>query len=230
MNTPRQNGRLGVYRQFSQHRTASHPQMLGRSCPDLNGGGYSLDDVDGLGLMLRMFVPTILIGLGTFGSRTVHRIVLHLNTELGRLPAACNYLNVDGAAPESDMDANHHKTIDLGGCGTNPNLGREQFRVHYDELRYILDKQVQDLSEIDPQVAVAHTPREATAFCVIGGSGGSSGGMLHEMISLVHDVARAPRPNAACAPCSPGRRSAHAGQQPRPSARAKARGTGYLCQ
>jgi len=154
---------------------------------------------------LRMAMPALLFGLGTTGSKIVHAIIQELRYLQGRLPQACDYLLIDGASPEAGMDKNKHIPLSVSGCGTNKQDGEQAFLGQYGTLRKILRQMWRDLTHID-DIPVDHTSREATAFYVIGGSGGSSSGFQQLMVTLTHDVARELRiqnPRVRIVQCGP---------------------------
>ena len=146
-----------------------------------------------LGFPLRMLMPAMLCGLGTSGAKMVQRIIAILESQLGRLPTACNYLLVDGASPDLAVDPRHFLALDLAGCGTNPHRGRQRFYAEYQRIRYALDQHLRTIDQFDPEVRVDNSPRDFLAVWIFAGCGGSSAGLLHPMITLAHDVARQQR-------------------------------------
>ncbi len=148
------------------------------------------DEPEPLGFALRMEMPALLYGLGTTGARMMSGVVDLVHRELGRLPASMNYLALDGASKESARSDGHFLCIDRHGCGTVPRRGSEQFYRHYGEIRLAVDRQMQTVSPFDPEIPVFYSPREALDVRIFAGCGGASGGMLHPMISLVHDIAQ----------------------------------------
>jgi len=143
-----------------------------------------------LGLVLRMEMPVLLYGLGTTGTKMMSGVVGLVRRELGRLPATMNYLAIDGASKDNARSDGHFLCIDLHGCGTVPHRGSEQFHRHRGEIRLAVDGQMQTISQFDPEIPVSYSPRDALDVRIFAGCGGAGGGMLHPMISLVHDVAQ----------------------------------------
>jgi hypothetical protein len=137
-----------------------------------------------------MEMPALLCGLGTTGAEMMGGVVGLIHRELGRLPASMNYLAIDGASKGSARSDSHFLCVDRHGCGTDPRRGSEQFTRHYAEIRLAIDRQIQTLSLFDPEVPVFYSPRDALDVRIFAGCGGASGGMLHPMISLVHDIAQ----------------------------------------
>jgi hypothetical protein len=138
-----------------------------------------------------MMVPSLLYGLGTTGSRIVQGIVSIVQAELGRLPNACNYLAIDGAALSMGVDQAHAISIDFSGCGTDATRGRRQFFRYYHLIRNSLNSHFEGLATSDSQVTVLTNPGKAvTSWIFAAAGGGSGGGMLQPMVTLLHDVAR----------------------------------------
>ncbi len=143
-----------------------------------------------LGIQPRMLMPELDYGFGTTGAKIVGNITDLAKSEFGRLPNAYNWLAIDGAARETDIDREHFMGLAIDGCGTDPRQGYQRFMDAYFRIRYAVDQQVQKLSDYDPLVPVDNSPRDVLAVRIFAGCGGSSAGMLHPMISLVHDVAQ----------------------------------------
>ena len=189
--SPNHNGKLVLTETSSRSRFADRfPAASPPAPPRPQAPTIVASDYTSLGIQPRMLMPELLFGFGTTGAKIVGRIADLLKAEFGRLPNTCNWLAIDGAARETDIDCEHFMSLDIDGCGTDPHKGYQRFMEAYFRIRYAVDQQVQNLSEYDPLVPVDNSPRDVLAARIFAGPGGSSAGMLHPMISLLHDVAQ----------------------------------------
>ena len=193
--SPNHNGKLVVTEPPGHNRIAGRIPSAGPSAtasprprppaPATEASGHLP-----LGIQPRMLMPELDCGLGTTGAKIVGGISDMATAEFGRLPNAFNWLAIDGAARETGIDSEHFMGLDIDGCGTDPRKGFQRFMDSYSRIRYAVDQQIQNLSEYDPLVSVDNSLRDVLAVRIFAGPGGSSAGMLHPMISLVHDVAQ----------------------------------------
>ena len=182
----------------ARSRRRSNPRRAGRGRPSVSGNGtqprhkssLSLNQSDLPGYRFWMQMSVFLLGLGTQGSATVWRIITDLKRMVGCLPGSCSLLMLDGATPPSGISRMHHMDVDLNGCGTDPNEGQRVFRQHYRDIRHAVEQNILDLTNTDPHVPAIKSVREALAFWIFAGNGGTSGGMQHEAVDLCHHVAR----------------------------------------
>jgi hypothetical protein len=143
-----------------------------------------------LGVRARMLMCKLIYGLGTAGTNIASRISALVKREFGRIPSSCNWLGIDGATRDPSVDSHHFIGLDVDGSGTRWYEGYRRFLDSYSQIRYVVDQQIQNLSEYDPIVSVEKSPRDVLDVSIFAGCGGSSTGMLQPMISLVHDVAQ----------------------------------------
>jgi hypothetical protein len=164
-----------------------------RARPTQRRGAFSARDTLSTGLRMEMFLPTLAIGLGTTGSELGQALVARAVRPLGRLPAPFDYLLIDVASRPAGNAGNRYIQIEGGvdGCGTDPKRGRDLFATipNYALLRSTLSSLIRGLGRPDPLVSVSKSPKEAVELWVLAGCGGTSGGVLHPLITLLHDVA-----------------------------------------
>ena len=167
-------------------RCASSPSMNGQSV-----NSCSLADSERYGYPLWLPFPWLLVGLGTTGTDAIHTVLHFVHEAIGKIPKGCRYLTVD-AAPTQDMEHQLcHVAIGTDGAGTNPHNGRRLFLDHYDLVKHALQQQIDRLcGSVADTISPLKSAREVTGFLVVAGSGGTSGGTLDPMISLIHDCAQ----------------------------------------
>ncbi len=164
--------------------------------PAPSGNGHPhvfacLADSQTFGYCLCMPHPWMLIGAGTTGTGIVQRAVRFIQDAAHRIPRGCRYLTCDAAPTFEPEHVLHHVAIGTDGAGTNPHNGRRLFFDHYDLVRHALQERVDELCRGTADfVTPAKAAREVTGFMIVAGSGGTSGGILDPLISLVHDVAQ----------------------------------------
>jgi hypothetical protein len=136
-------------------------------------------------------VATLLMGLGSTGAAIAHRLIMQVRREIGRLPAHLQYLLIDASPLQPDMDPTQFVPIGTSGAGTVASKGAELFWQHAGAIRDNISRRVERLfHHVDPEFPLRFGPREQTAFWVIAGCGGTSGGTLQPTITTIHDVAR----------------------------------------
>lgn len=150
--------------------------------------GFSLNDTKSISLRLRLNAATILIALGTTGTLIVDGIIKRICQQTGSLPKSLDYLTVDGAAATGLCDSTRHRTLGVNGCGTDPNEGRKAFQEAYPDLRRTVDTMLLGLQSNARQMPAAVGPQQCVEAFVIGGNGGSSGGMAQEAVTLLNDL------------------------------------------
>lgn len=156
---------------------------------------FSARDTLRHGVMQHMMLGLLAVSLGTTGAMVLNGLVRKVRAERRRLdlPSAFDYLMVDAAARQPDMDATNFYQLAGGidGSGTDPRRGRELFRRHrnYQEMRAILNNRVLGLMRADAEQMVLSS-RKALDMLLIAGNGGTSGGSLSPAIGLLHDVAQ----------------------------------------
>ncbi|MEZ5941115.1 MAG: hypothetical protein R3C18_06975 [Planctomycetaceae bacterium] len=136
-----------------------------------------------------MLSPLLLIGRGTQGSCTVQRVIDLLLQWTSVLPTSVAYQLIDGAASRPGMDQKHHVQVSLNGCGADPKVGQTAFRRLYAIILTAIEQQVLQLRSCH-HVPCKLGPKELLTIWIVSGNGGSSGGMLQEVIDLCHDIAR----------------------------------------
>jgi hypothetical protein len=152
---------------------------------------FSLSDLNKRGLRFFLPVATLVLGLGSTGSAVAHQLVRAMLREIGRLPEQFQYMLLDASPLQPDMDSTQFVQIGTAGSGTLADQGLKLFRQYASTIRDNLSRRVEHLfHHVDPEYPLRYTPREETAFWVIGGCGGTSGGTLQPAIATIHDVAR----------------------------------------
>jgi hypothetical protein len=162
------------------------------SSGDGRGGVVTcLADSEAFGYSLCLPHPWVLLGLGTTGTGVVQTAMRFLADAAKRIPRACRHLTIDAAPTFHPEHLLQHIQIGTDGAGTNPHNGRRLFFEHYDLIRHALQEQIDELCRGAADfVTPAMAARQVTGFMIVAGCGGTSGGTLDPMISLVHDVAQ----------------------------------------
>lgn len=175
------------YGRSSRRSPLTAKSSLGTSSSDI-GNAPSLNELMEVRFSTMLFAPLLVVACGTTASRVTTEFIKRIVESLKELPDCIEFLMIDGASPESNMDASRHVVLDVAGCGTDPNRGREVFERSWDPIFRRVIKSISRLSSASPLINVAYPRQEACDVLIIGGSGGASGGFSIPAISLVGDA------------------------------------------
>lgn len=131
----------------------------------------------------------VFVALGTTAMHAVIAASERLRDWVGRIPNCVRCFLIDAAAHGELGDGVGFVNMDVHGSGTDPHLGREIFYRARRKVRDAFMAHLDQLFRPDPLVALVDGPREGVTFVVVAGCGGTSGGSLHPMIDLIHEVA-----------------------------------------
>jgi hypothetical protein len=187
----RRNGKDG-------ERRTLRPPLPDQLAADAEPGDlFTLANVGRDGYRLSLLAPTLLVALGTTGCKVVDGTVERLVCELGEpLPDSVNYLLIDADAPPAGADPDHFVPLPGtgAGAGTDQRAGLRLFRQPgtREAVHAFLDHAVAALQSCScPELSPAHSAQEILNVTVVAGPGGTSSGVVHDLIGLVHDVAQA---------------------------------------
>lgn len=150
---------------------------------------YSLADTDRLGIPVWMRTVTFLIGLGSAASRAVCHTADHALHEWGFIPDVFSYLCFDADADFPPAHREHCFALGVDGSGTDATVGLELFLAKLGDIADVLISRFHLLLGGDHRCPTEATARQATSIHLVAGSGGTSGGAVQPMITLLHDIA-----------------------------------------
>lgn len=153
-----------------------------------NFGRISLNDFTQTRYSLSLLSPLLLVACGTTASRIATKFTRRIVDSLGELPGCIDFLMIDGAAADDQMDPARHILVDTTGCGTDPNRGLRAFER---EWTAIMNRVVRSLTRLESSsrlLPVSYTCRQACNVVQVVGAGGSSGGMAVPCLSLINDA------------------------------------------
>lgn len=150
---------------------------------------YTLADTDRFGIPLFMRTVTFVIGLGSAASRAVCHTAEHALHEWGFLPDVFSYLCFDADADFPPAHREHCFALGCDGSGTDATVGLELFLAKVAEIADVLISRFHLLLAGDHRCPTELTARQATSIHLVAGSGGTSGGAVQPMITLLHDIA-----------------------------------------
>ncbi len=150
--------------------------------------GYSLADTTRAGLSISMRSPTAVIALGSTASRVLFRLINHISSEFDFLPETIACLALDADASVPDQYRSHFMSFGHDGAGTLGSNGRAMFLQERSKIAATLQRHLLPLLAGDLRTPTQLTARELTSVHVVAGPGGTSGGALHPMIDVIHDV------------------------------------------
>lgn len=148
----------------------------------------TLADTERLGLQLQLSACTLLIGLGSTGTKIVDQIIRNVVDSLGFVPPSLNYLMIDGEATENLYGPDHFTCVGIDGCGTDPNEGRDAFLEIYPDLLKTVEGLLLKLNSGSDVMPAAVPPITCVEVYVFAGNGGTSGGMQQPCITLLNEV------------------------------------------
>lgn len=149
---------------------------------------FSLADTEHLGLQLQLAACTLLVGLGSTGTRIVDQLIRSVAASLGYVPPSLNYLMIDGEATNDLYGLDHFTCVGIDGCGTDPNEGRDAFLEIYPELFKTVEGLLLKLNPESDVMPAAVSPQTCVEVYVFAGNGGTSGGMQQPCITLLNEV------------------------------------------
>lgn len=145
---------------------------------------------DDLGVRLSFNLASLVIAIGTTAGEAGHRVIRRvIETIGGTLPPLIRYLLIDSDGRKNGWNPQHAFIYGVDGIGTVPTEGRKAFLERWDELRGLIS------ARIDQLVAAADVRHRMTAplraidIYVIAGPGGTGGGGLDLLITLIHQIA-----------------------------------------
>lgn len=148
----------------------------------------SLADTEQPGLRLQLAACTLLIGLGSTGTRIVDQLIRSVVASVGFVPPSLNYLMIDGEATDDLHGLDHFTCVGIDGCGTDPNEGRAAFLEIYPDLLKTVETLLLKLNSASDVMPAAVAPKTCVEVYVFAGNGGTSGGMQQPCVTLINEV------------------------------------------
>lgn len=144
------------------------------------------------GIRVDLTAATLVIGLGSTGGELGHRIMqMVIKENGGTVPPLCQYVLIDSdrnQAAESGWDPSNSCLLNIAGAGTLPQHGAKMVQDNWSHLRGLVGERLDRLMSANCPNRANAPPMQAVEVFLFAPCGGTSGGTISPMITLVHQV------------------------------------------
>lgn len=151
---------------------------------------YTLNDTRSPGIVNMVLACTYVVALGTTAGAAVKQMFAGLRSRFPhRLPDWIQYLLLDAAADQDDRHHGHVPDLGIDGSGTDPRQGRAIFQKSAARISQAIKTHLDGLVRSRSGIPLK-SARECVNVVIVAGCGGTSGGFLDPLISLLHERAQ----------------------------------------
>lgn len=149
----------------------------------------SLADMRVADFPIDVVCPKLFISLGTTARRCVSYVMRQLESKYSGIPKATQFAILDADADGISRFGQYAISLGVDGAGTDPVIGREILGGFFEDVRSGITNRFRRAFDAN-DLPVAMHAKQAMDVVVIGTCGGTGGGAIDPIITLVHEISQ----------------------------------------